>query len=371
MTLVYRPVVQPGGSPPSTSAALVELLSIAAPKSFRASIAYVTNTGVSDLLNAIAVAGLETEWDQLDKRFLAGVDWFRSEPTALARLAALANSQVRVHDGRAIVARAGCKPTVPWHPKSYVLDSEHGIGSLVGSGNLSRNGLGRGHENGLLTIVEHVSGSAETLVQTALRALQPRFEILWGLATPVGQIDSAYEAAYRSAPKSRGMHTDDETTVDGLTANVRSRLPALASSSQMWIETGNIRANLGAGRPGSQLEASGQTRIFFGGSAGVVAKGTLVASPKMGLRGALDLYPTTVRFNGNGMDVVNLPIPGGVWPSSYDRMVLLFTKVARGSELVFEISRPSAAQERDLRRMSADHGSSYTMTRGRQWGLVG
>jgi hypothetical protein len=69
------------------------------------------------------------------------------------------------------------------------------------------------------------------------------------------------------------------------------------------------------------------------------------------------------------MDVLTLPIPESPWPLAYDQRVLLFTKVAVGRELHFELRVGNAAEVQLWQSKSRRLGTDYAMTSGRKWGV--
>lgn len=112
-----------------------------------AAVAYATVGGVK-LLEETLREHLGEAWNAMGKKWLVGIDWCRSDPPALDRLASLQNSEVRTPDGAAVVARAGCTPSQTYHPKLFMLTGGRRTVIVCGSGNLSRNGLSRGCEIG-------------------------------------------------------------------------------------------------------------------------------------------------------------------------------------------------------------------------------
>src|SRR5438270_8473441 len=62
-------------------------------------VAYATIPGVKRLLPVVG---------DLKARWLVGIDWCRSDPTALDRLAAVAGSSVRVPNGAVVIERQDC-----------------------------------------------------------------------------------------------------------------------------------------------------------------------------------------------------------------------------------------------------------------------
>ncbi len=87
---------------------------------FYAAVAYATWGGVL-LLDRLFRDGLGLRWNDLHKQWLVGIDWCRTDPSALTRLAALTNSTVKVPSGEFLVCRKGCRAVTPYHPKLFVL----------------------------------------------------------------------------------------------------------------------------------------------------------------------------------------------------------------------------------------------------------
>src|SRR5207245_1904921 len=87
------------------------------------------------------------------KRWLVGIDWCRSDPSALTRLSALPNSDVRIPDGHILIRRVGCTPDRPYHLKLFMLRGRLSGAIICGSGNLSANGLTGGCECGSVFLV--------------------------------------------------------------------------------------------------------------------------------------------------------------------------------------------------------------------------
>jgi hypothetical protein len=372
--LVQRLVGQPGTatSRERNVDAIADLIAARATR-FDAAIAYVTDSGVDALLSAITSRGVETEWSGIDKRFLVSCDWFRSDPTALRRIASLP-ARVRVHDGKRVVARTGCVPFTPWHPKWFAIHGPAVHGHFCGSGNLSRNGLLNGHEAGLLQMVQQPSNKAEHLVESSIKAGIGWFDRNWRRATPLNDVVSDYEKAFTSQPKTFAGRNDDTSDSSGRVGRryglSADQLAALTSGTNFWLEGGTLSRNRGPGRPGNQLMMSALMRVFFGAKATEVNQNTAVARPTIE-------HPTQpgvtvnapIRFSDNSMDVISLPVPESPWPSSYDDMTLLFTKVARGSSLHYILTVRTRSGSKRWRAASSAQGTSYTMRSGRQWGI--
>lgn len=181
--ITQRFIGQGRNSLDSTIGGLVELASAPGLSSLIAGFAYVTNSGVKVLKNAISEPNVSGRWSEIDVRFIVGIDWFRSDPSALAALEEI-GVEVRVHDGKAVVQRAAAIPVLPFHPKMTVGIGRDVAGMLVGSGNLSRNGLGQGVEAGSISLVSKPTSSAERIMMRSVESASAWLNSLWLDATP-------------------------------------------------------------------------------------------------------------------------------------------------------------------------------------------
>lgn len=376
--LVQRLIAQPRTANAATTNvdAIVELLASAGAARFSAAVAYVTDGGVDALLDKVSAPSAGAGWHQLEKRFLVGIDWCRSDPTALNRLASLASAEVRVHDGERVAVRSGCVPYLPWHPKWFAVQGSTIHGTLCGSGNLSRNGMLRGHEAGVLQIVRSPRTAAERAIQASLEDGENWFGQHWTSATPLQRILVPYEREFARRPHDSPGRNDDGSDESGRVGTSRAlkpeQLAQLAGARYFWIEAGTLSRNRGAGRPGNQLMMSALMRVFFGAEARAVPKNTHVAYPVIeDSTDPSNAIRTTLRFSHNSMDVLGLPVPISPWPAQYDDRTLLFTKVARGTALHYSLTVRDAGGARQWRRTSSTQATEYRMSSGRRWGVFG
>jgi hypothetical protein len=147
---------------------------------FAAAVAYASFSGVRILEKRIE-AGLGPSWRRIDKRWLVGIDWCRSDPPALAHLEEIARSRVRVPAGSALVKRSGCIPREPFHPKLFIFSGAQASAIICGSGNLSANGLTGGCECGSVF-------RFKSRVHPQLVSLQKWFNLAWRSADTFKEI---------------------------------------------------------------------------------------------------------------------------------------------------------------------------------------
>ena len=116
--------------------------------------------------------GLGGDWARMRKRWLVGIDWCRSDPPALKRLADMANSEIRIPNGGSLVASAGCTPRDTFHPKLFVFAAPSAYAVICGSGNLSANGFSRGCEVGSFLLVNRASANEATIAEEVAGLLE-------------------------------------------------------------------------------------------------------------------------------------------------------------------------------------------------------
>lgn len=332
-----------------------------------AAVAYATSSGVKALTDTIG-----GDWDAWRKRWLVGIDWCRSEPLALDQLAKLRRSQVRIHDGARLIGVPGCVPRIPFHPKTYILKSATTIAVVSGSGNLSGNGLRRGHEVGSLLYVDGRAGQPEATLREGCNGVAAWYERIWTQATPLtAQVLDGYRSRFESS-RTKPAPTDDDVIppqqLDRGRGLRSADLQQLRMATNLWIEAGNLHKNRGPGQPGNQLMMSPMTRVFFGFPAEDVPRDTRIGSVSIQFDGEARVE-RTLRFSNNSMDVLNLPVPGEDGPDAYDQEVLLFTKSVDDQGPYIRLELGTATDRAAWRRRSERSETLFTMTSGRRWGV--
>lgn len=272
----------------------------------------------------------DPKWATVEKRFLVGIDWFRSEPLALDALAKLPNATVRVVDGERIVASPGCLPVRSYHPKAFIMSKDWpaaggAVGCLIGSGNLSRNGLSFGHELDWWSC----STGASPEVVTALGDVYTWFERLWQKSTSYGQIRDQYRARFETHQQTDFRATTDDDSVPDVIRQQRGLKPddlvMLRSFDNLWADAGSMYSNLGAGRSGNQLELRRYSRVFFGFPAQDLPKNSPIGGIPLLLGGTIH-EDRHLRYGDNAMDKLDLPIPVGE-TIDYRHQTILFTRM--------------------------------------------
>ena len=330
-----------------------------------AAIAYATKSGVDVIDDQLSS---DRRWRKLRRRWLVGIDWCRSDPVALSRLSRSIKSEVRVPDGTRIVARQGCVPYRPFHPKTFIFSGGGSIALVVGSGNLSRSGLTRGLECGNAIIFEKPRTAADRRLRAAATAVNRSFQRLWVPATRWNSIRSVYEARFESDNVPAPVPTDDDSVEAERAAILRGRalrVRQLRAANSLWIESGALSKNRGPDKPGNQLMMSPFTRVFFGSEAREVPRNTHVGSIDLRYNGEV-VRDCSLRFSDNSMDVLTLPVPERPWPTAYDNRTLLFEKLADGT---FRLELDTPRKRRVWRHRSKSARTDFRMTSGRRWGV--
>lgn len=316
---------------------LTEVARAGAVKRLDAAVAYATHGGAVCLVELLTKE-MGASWKAVNKRWLVGIDWLRSQPEALDLLDDLENSGVRIHDGKSIVSRLGCTPKLPFHPKVFLFDGEQLDAAVIGSGNLSRNGLLRGHEVGTAIFVGVGSDEVAKVLRNQLRDLSAWFEALWKQSTPWSAIRSKYLSVYESKTNfvaitptdDDAADTDDVQVSTGTRAFSPNQLRQLRAARSFWIEAGTLSKNRGPTLPGNQLMMKRFTRVFFDVPARDVPRDTHVGIVKIS-HGKFVRDDCTIRFSNNGMDVLLLPVPGQGGPPTYDDRILCFEREKSGT----------------------------------------
>ena len=344
-------IAQPGST---TIDALNGLLSASTIR-MDASIAYATFSGARLLLGDTSLRALR----RANKRFLVGIDWFRSEPAAIDALHALTRGSVKIVDGAYLVPN-GCRPRVTYHPKAYLVEAARTT-LIVGSANLSANGLQRSIELSLKS-----SNNSD------VSAFENWFEPQWRAATPWPRIRTAYKSLYRSRPTQQIVVTEDDDIAAPDVLAIRwvtpERLRQMRSAENLWADVGSLHNRKRQNEPGTNLLFTKMTRVFFGHKAEIVAGNTPLLDVPLSMSGAQSQVRPMHFTKKSDMDRLSLPVPGlRGWPARYDNETLLFTKSSDGS---FLVAMASGGDRTRWKRQSKSNGFVISMPNSkREWGV--
>lgn len=329
--------------------------------------AYATESGVAPLLNALS-NGLGAAWATVPKRWVLAFDYCRTEPFAADHLAGAPESDVRIHDAAAVLQRKGT-PRTPFHPKTFLFRGPDRHTLFTGSGNLSRSGMLRGHEVGVL--LDHrgkpTEDSAANLA--SIVTTQSWFDGIWDNSTPYSDVSGRYKLLFSAQPNLKNPAPTEDDIADfelkrgGLSPD---NLAQLRVCNHLWIDAGKVTRNRGSHLPGNQLMMKRMSRVFFGVPARDVPKNTALATLEITLNGALK-PDCSLTFSDNKMDKLTLPVPAGPVPT-YDHRTLVFTRLGRGR---FQLDVGGAALKAASRGRSAKINAAFKMSgsKPREWGV--
>lgn len=327
-----------------------------------AAVAYATTSGVR-ALDKLFESKMGSAWNEVDKRWLVGIDWCRSDPPALARLSAMPHSTIRIPDGEKTVNRKGCVPMTTYHPKLFTLIGPEKSAIICGSGNLSANGLTKGCECGSVLVVDSLADAPHP----ELTKLMNWFDSTWRSATPYADINAIYTKKAEKAIKDRqAVPTDDDVNPPDHRARDESQLRKLCTYDNLWIDAGGLGNNLGKGKPGNQLDMRRYTRVFFGAPATEVPKMTVIDKLVL-VWGGVEYSNCTLKYGDNGMDKLNVPPSGDRGERFYEKKTLLFTRRTNGK---FDFTAGDLADRKIWKRLSGKD-RTYTLSgkRQREWGV--
>jgi len=318
-------------------------------------------------------------WSGARKRFLVSLDFGFTQPKALVRLSELSNAEVRIPNGRAVLASATLRPPSAFHAKVFVfgVDELPRMRALVvGSANLTASALTTGAE-----VVTTQSWSQRGFPRAAwshLEKAQPVlkwFEDTWKGADRLDDVLQEYRIRRRSLPKPARIREDKTPATRGYVASlesheIRGNLPVqLAAAKELWVDASSIIMNR-KNQPGTQLNTPRGTRVFFGIGAEKVPEKTTFEPIYIRVAGHA-YVERTIRFNTNGMDVINLPIPWQNGVDAYDGTFLIFTRETPDAvgRRRFTLTVTNVADIND-RIASAANSIELSMKGGRRYGLL-
>ncbi len=331
--------------------------------------AYGTRGGATLLLDTLDDVLPSFGSSGMTKCWLLGIDWCRTEPETFALLSRPAKTDVRVHDGSFVVQQKGCTPRLPWHPKVLLLRGPTDIAVIAGSGNLSRNGLSRGHEVGSVTVVSNPKSGHEKDVADSCQAMFRWFDDVWKNGTKSSSIAAAYEKRFEATARSQPPITDDDAVpADFPSGWTGEKVRQLRTARHLWVEAGNLHKNRGDNKPGDQLMLSAMTRVFFDVEPVEVPKNTKLTD--VTVRYGTHVEKRPLRYGNNLMDVLTLPVPGSGGPPAYDQETLRFTRTVEKGSPVYVLKVATGADKKAWAKASQAAGSSFAMRGGRAWGVM-
>jgi len=307
-----------------------------------------------------------SSWNGASKRWIISIDGGITEPGALRFLLNLRGTEVRVPHAEELLTRR-LRPIYRFHPKTLLLENQDATlipkGIIVGSANLTCNGLCFGHEHAMSVLADPPSGRLPGSILAGLVDL----ETVVSFATVIDEefVDQ-YEAIRPAAPS---LPEDFESPrADSILQDrpviASTMSAALAAASNFWIDIEYVVANRGRYEEGNQIDMQSGSRVFFGFGDQTLARNSAIGSVRI-------LYGThsasrNLRFGNNSMDKLDLPIPNVEGPPSYSGQTLLFT---RESPTAYRLSLGTPAEIAGWKAKSQAARTSYTMRSGREFGV--
>jgi hypothetical protein len=305
---------------------------------------------------------------RVTKRWITSFDYYRTDPLALRALLKISTSAVRIHGAQACLDQKGF-PSVPFHPKAFLFRGNQLDYALAGSGNVSRSGLCRGYEAGLVIGSNRAAKGNGCPARAAIDSLRLYFETTWRAASPLtSRLLEKYETLFESEEHLKNpVPTEDDTAPSETSRGTLSgdELKKLRVCRHFWIEAGNITKNRGRHLPGNQLMMKRLSRVFFGFEP--------ISVPENSAIGTISIrYDIAVRddcsltYSDNKMDKLVLPIPDDGGPESYDNKVLMFERISSGN---FKLVLGTEKDVPRWKKKSQQINACFKMTGGRQWGV--
>lgn len=302
-----------------------------------------------------------SNWRSVAKRWVISIDGGVTEPDALRALLRHPNVEVRVPDAEPLLERS-LRPIHRFHPKTLLLEAgaaHSPAGIIVGSANLTCNGLCFGHEHALIA---KLSGPDPTL--------QVGIDRLSSITVDATEIDSAFVDRYEEVRPARPQPREEfeDRRADNILQD-RSVIPAteaaaLASARNFWIDIEYVVANRGRHEEGNQIDMKRGTRVFFGFGDGSLPRNSPIGTVR--IRYETHSARRNLRFGNNSMDKLDLPIPDQEGPPSYSHQTLLFTREDDGS---FRLTVGDATDIATWKARSREMNTLFAMRSGREYGV--
>lgn len=321
------------GIQPTGGSVIADLGEVAAEVKWKGliiSVAYATEAGVVQL-----VGELTDRWDgfaSAKKLFVVGLDFGLTEPEAIRYLDGLPNAACHLHEARRTLSSA-LRPPSRFHPKLFAFGSQASLGQsrvaggIVGSANLTAAALTSNVESYARFCVSAASAdgrrwigqlaTVENLARSQARATE--------------RLISEYEELRPRVPAAEADRVEPTPASPRPRADLEAfHRRALRAARCLWTQTLKIVENRGAGIPGNQVDLKRGARVFFG------SKVPLTVPTNTPL-GSIDVIAVSgreecnLRYGDNGMDKVNLPVPGGAKRPRYDYAYVLWERMPDGT----------------------------------------
>lgn len=351
----------------STIATIDSVLSNNAISHLDIACAYITGSGFDCFLSELADDSRQ-RWYELEKRWITSFDYLRTDPFALKAILQLNNSQIKIHDPISVINKKG-NPLIPFHPKTYIFQDDQYDSVLSGSGNMSRSGLSKGYEAGLLVRVRKPNAAGPSNAQSSILNVKNWYNQIWENATTLDDdLLGRYRDIYDSTDNLSNPTPTEDDTDSGYTGGrslTADDLKKLRVCRHLWIESGNITKNRGKNLPGNQLMMKRLSRVFFGVPPIAVPEDSLLKWIELTFENK-DPKQCSLTYSNNKMDKLTLPIPGDAGPVSYDQKFLLFSQTGTSN---FKLTLGTKSDKSKWLKRSKALGADFKMSSGRSWGV--
>ena len=364
--MIFESISQP--SHQTTSAALKKVAKSYNFEALDIAAAYITSTGLFDLGSTLR-DHFDLSAGSKSKRWLTSFDYLRTEPVALEAILSFPNSIVKVYEPEVALRNSGI-PRRPFHPKAYLFRLGENIEvGMAGSGNLSRSGLSKGVEAGIVVGVDRSDPAINNELLQSIEMTRLWYEDLWDAGTELNSaLLNRYSELYESAEnlKTPTPVEDDTASSDLSIVAISARdLKKLRVCRNFWIDAGNITKNRGKKLSGNQVMLKRMSRVFFGFGASDISENSHIGDIEVSM-GGNNFKQYSLTYSDNKMDKLVLPIPGDEGPDSYDNRVLYFRTIGPRQ---FELKVLECTQLPNFRKKSAAVEGAFKMKSGREWGV--
>jgi HKD family nuclease len=334
--------------------------------------AYATTGGVQLIIDALAAE--IPDWVNISKRWLVSIDFGLTEPKALERLLALPNSQIRIPYAHEVLKNK-LKPYRCFHSKSMFFYKDNlntgPTGIYIGSANMTVSGLCYGHENAMA----YAWSSFTAKSRKQVRSLMQEALLVEDIYNKSTILDMGILTKYSLLRKTKYVKSEDNTPeVDKIISLLDdhehkisfSEAAILSTAKHYWVEGGYIVKNRGPKVPGNQIDLPRGASAFFGFPISNQEKNTSIGEIQLNYRKHIGDYP--LRLGNNYMEKLSLPIPGAYGPDTYEKTVLLFSKIGN-NKYKLEVQPINSQKSERWERKSNSQRTSFTMRGGRKFGV--
>lgn len=344
----------------------------------RTAVAYATKPACEELVRVLRASA--RSYTATTKQWIISMDFGFTQPPALEYLSNLPKSQVRIFDAKRVLKRPMLRPVQAFHPKVYSVDGNgHGyFAAVIGSGNLTKGGLGSNVEAGAL-LIDRRGGSTSNSFRTWWDELWANSIDLTPLLLDQYKKSRRYSPIAVAPPGSTPAEAEATPAILRRPPQARAGQPALPSSgaTHLWFEMWNLPVK--GGRPGGNLNGGsknqadlpkqGNPEEFFGLSLAGKAKGATLGLVTFRSLDRNKTWPN-MWVNRSINDQIRIMLPTvdkDGW--DYDETVAVITKTPRPHEYLIDVHPITSPEAAWCAQVSAAQNALIQTPGGRKWGL--